>query len=307
MNKILIIDDAHPVLLESFETEDVHYLPNINTEQLALEIVDTDVLIVRSKLHLNQTWLKKAKKLKLIGRLGSGMDNIDVNYANKKGIVCLNAAEGNRDAVAEQCIAMMISIIANVHKSALEMRAGQWNRTKNSGRELSTMTVGIIGYGNVGQALAKRLSVFGCKVIAYDKYKEITSEFAEAVSLAQLQDEADIVSLHVPLNNSTLNMINDSFIQRMKRPFYLLNLARGEVVNSTALVSALESGKILGAGLDVFENENINTLTDLQQHNFDFLRYHPKVIFTPHIAGLTAESYFKLSVVLAKKIKDILK
>ena len=281
----------------------IRYKPTILLEELKQELIDCDVLIMRSKLHFDAEWIDRSPRLKYIGRLGSGMDNINVQYAEQKGIKCFNAPEGNRNAVAEQCIGMLLSLLSNIHKSSLELKNGEWNRKTNSGQELSSMTLGIIGYGNVGTALAAKLKSFGCNILAYDLYKkDYADELVEEVSLEELQDRADIVSLHVPLNEYSFKMINKQFVDRMRKPFYLLNLSRGDVVQTECLIEGLKEEKILGLALDVFENENIKKLTDKQRDMFNYLQSNSNVIMTPHIAGLSSESYLKIAKVLAQKL-----
>jgi D-3-phosphoglycerate dehydrogenase len=305
---ILIIDETHPILIDMLASHNISYQPNISLNELKHELGNCDVLIMRSKLNFNSEWIDRAPKLKYIGRLGSGMDNIDVAYASKKGIKCLNAPEGNRNAVAEQGIGMLLSILSNIHKSSLELKEGEWNRHSNSGRELSNMTVGIIGYGNVGTALAKKLRGFGCRILAYDLYKSSYADSdIEEVTLAELQDQAEIVSLHVPLNKFSYKMINKQFVDRMSKPFYLLNLSRGDVVDTECLISGLKEEKILGLALDVFENETISKFTDSQRDMFNYLQSNPNVIMTPHIAGLTSESFVMIAKVLAQKLIEEIK
>jgi D-3-phosphoglycerate dehydrogenase len=260
---------------------------------------------MRSKLTFDKDWIDKAPSLECIGRLGSGMDNIDEQYAQSKGIACFNAPEGNRNAVAEHTIGVLLSLLANIAKSAAEVKHYIWDRKGNEGIELAELTVGVIGYGNVGSQLAKRLKGFGCTILAYDKFKTgFGNEVVEECSLETLQKEADIISIHVPLNQSSKNMINDVFIEQVRKPFYLLNMARGSVVDTKAVVNGLKSGKIRGCGLDVFENEKLETLSTVQREMFDYLANNEKVVFTPHIAGLTKNSYHKLSIVLANKILE---
>ena len=300
---ILIIDESHPILMDMLADHNIRYKPTILLEELKQELIDCDVLIMRSKLHFDAEWIDRSPRLKYIGRLGSGMDNINVQYAEQKGIKCFNAPEGNRNAVAEQCIGMLLSLLSNIHKSSLELKNGEWNRKTNSGKELSSMTLGIIGYGNVGTALAAKLKSFGCKILAYDLYKkDYADELVEEVSLEELQDRADIVSLHVPLNEYSFKMINKQFVDRMRKPFYLLNLSRGDVVQTECLIEGLKEEKILGLALDVFENENIKKLTDKQRDMFNYLQSNSNVIMTPHIAGLSSESYLKIAKVLAQKL-----
>jgi D-3-phosphoglycerate dehydrogenase len=291
------------VLLDLLQNEVVVYKPDITDFQLAKALKSATVLIMRSKLTLSKVWIDQAPKLQYIGRLGSGMDNIDVAYAESRGIVCENAPEGNRNAVAEQTMGMLLSLLANVPKASAEVAAGIWDRKGNQGVELQNLTVGIIGYGHVGSRLAEVLAPFGCRVLAYDKFVSgYGSESVQEVTLEVLQKEADIVSLHVPLNEYSREMINAKFVEEMKKPFYILNLSRGEVVNISNLIRGLETKKIAGAGLDVLPNEKLDNLTPEQQIEIKYLSSNQRVVLTPHIGGLTKDSYRKLAEVLGEKV-----
>lgn len=306
--RVLIIDDVHPLFLDEFSMHEVKYLPNISKAELSDTLNNAEVLVMRSKLNFDSSWIDKSPDLKVIGRLGSGMDNIDVDYAESKGIVCLNAPEGNRASVAEQTIGMMLSLFSNIVCSSKEVSQGVWDRKKNVGTELSSKTVGIIGYGNTGSALASRLIPFGCEILAYDLYKkDYGSDQVRESTLEYLWEQADVISLHIPLNDASYHLVNKEFIFNMKNDFYLFNLSRGDVVHTTDCLESLVSSKILGMGLDVYENENIGQLTDKQRIEFESLVNHPRVIMTPHIGGLTRESYKRLAQVLAAKIKSELK
>ena len=300
---ILVIDDVHSVLLDLLGDHSVRYLPKCSLYDLPALLLDTEILVLRSKLHFDKNWIDLAPNLKCIARLGSGMDNIDETYAQEKGITCVNAPEGNRNAVAEQTIGMMLSLLANVYKSTEEVKHKIWDRKGNEGIELGDLTVGIIGFGNVGSKLAKRLSGFDCRIMAYDKFKSgFGNNRVEECTLDRLQHEADIITLHVPLNASSAKMINNEFIDKMNKPFYLLNLARGGVVDTESIIKGIESKKIIGCGLDVFVNEKLETLTKNEEKWFNYLIKNPNVILTPHIGGLTSNSYYKLGTVLADKI-----
>lgn len=301
---ILIIDAVHEILLQKLATNSVMYAPNIAINDLEETLQNASVLILRSKLQLTKEWIDKAPKLKYIGRLGSGMDNIDVAYAESKGITCHNAPEGNKNAVAEQTMAMLLSLLSNIPRASAELAAGQWNRKSNQGIELRNLTVGIIGYGHVGSRLAELLAPFGCQILAYDKFiAGFGSQLVREVSLQELQMHADVVTLHVPLNEFSDEMINHSFITAMKKPFYLLNLSRGRVVKIFDLINGLERKKITGVGLDVLPNEKLETYTQNEQSELTYLVKNKKVILTPHIAGLTVDSYQQLSVVLGDKLR----
>ena len=300
---ILVIDEVHEVFFEKLEGSTINYSPNITIEELPDALTNATILVLRSKLMLDKKWIDLAPKLQVIGRLGSGMDNIDLAYANQKGIACLNAPEGNRNAVAEQTIGMMLGLVTHTVKSNNEIGQGKWLRRENQGLELKNLTVGIIGYGNVGKELAYKLRVFGCDVIAYDKYlKNFRDDFVREVTLEELQQKSDVITLHVPLNESSKNMVNRGFIDSVSKPFYLLNLSRGQVVNIPDLILHLKSGKVLGAGLDVLPNENLSSYTEKEKKELELLNQNDKVILTPHTGGLTKDSFKLLAEVLANKI-----
>ena len=309
MKRILILDKAHPILEEKLLEAgfEIDLNPTITREELLEVISQYQALIVRSKLLIDKELIDRAENLKVIGRIGAGMDAIDVDYAEKKGIACINSPEGNRDAVGEHCLGLLLSLFNKICISDMQVRKGLWLREDNRGLEIKGKTIGIIGYGNMGRSFAQRLSGFDCRVIAYDKYKtNFSDEYAKEVSLSTLFAESDILSLHTPLTEETRFMINKDFIQQFKKPFYLLNTSRGKVVNTKDLIEALNEGKILGAGLDVleyeaFSNELQNTPSELQD-----LFSRNNVVLTPHVAGWTVESNYKLSYFLAKKIVEAL-
>lgn len=300
---ILIIDEVHEIFLEKLKGHKIIYAPNITLEELPEQLEFATILVLRSKLILDKSWIDRAPKLKLVGRLGSGMDNINQDYAKKKGIICLNAPEGNRNAVAEQTIAILLSLLTNVVKSNNEIKDRKWLRKDNEGIELKNLTLGIIGYGNVGQTLAAKLNVFGCKILAYDRFlNNFGDEFAQEVTLEELQHQSDIISLHVPLNEFSDNMVDLEFMNRVSKPFYLLNLSRGKVVNTADLILKLKEGKVLGAGLDVLPNENLNSYNENENEEFSFLTRSENVILTPHTGGLTKDSFKLIAEALADKV-----
>lgn len=304
IKKILIVDDLHPLFkLEAealgFQVDDN---PDFNLKQTLAVIADYQGLVIRTKFKVDKTVLDAAINLKFIARAGAGMDNIDEAYANQKGVVCINAPEGNRDAVAEHAIAMLLSLMNNIRYSDIEIRNGVWNREANRGYELSGKTVAIIGYGNNGKQMAKKLHGFGVTLIAYDKYKTgFSDEFVREVSMEEIVKLADVLSLHIPLTAQTKQMVDDEYLFHFKKPFFFLNTARGEIVNTQALLNAIQKGKVLGAGLDVLETEKFPALA--QQSWYQALAANKKVLLTPHIAGWTFESYRKISEVLAEKLK----
>jgi len=302
-HRILVIDDVHSVLLEKLAAYSVNYMPTIAVDALEDALQEATILVMRSKLNVTAEWIDRAPNLKLIARLGSGMDNIDVNYATAKGVHCINAPEGNRNAVAEQAVGMMLMLLSNVYKGDREISERVWDRKGNEGRELRNLTVGIIGYGNVGSRLAELLVGFGCEILAYDLYKHGfgTSQVKE-VSLAELQNQSDIVSIHVPLTPISKNMVNQEFIDRMKKPVVILNLARGAVVNISALIYGIKNGKVLGAGLDVLPNEKLETLSKKEIELLSYLSDSKVVVMSPHIGGITRDAYILLAEVLADKI-----
>lgn len=302
---ILAIDDLHPVFHEKLRAaghiveEDL----SISKEELIRQIPSYQVLAVRSKFYIDESLLDAMPEGFIIARAGAGMDNIDEDYAKRKKIKLLNAPEGNRDAVAEHAIGMLLSLIRNIIKSNNEIRQNTWLREENRGYELKGKTFGIIGYGNTGKALAKKLSGFEMKVIAYDKYLSSYSDaYAEEVSIKRIQEEADIISLHVPLTSETSHMINRHFFDTLSKKPFLINTARGKVIKTSDLIEAIKLGKVLGVGLDVLENERINTLGEEEKRVFEWLNSSDKVVLSSHIAGWTYESYERISEVLVQKL-----
>lgn len=305
--KILIADSMHPSLFNMLETQgwDYAYHPEYRREDIINALPEYEGLFIRSKTFVDKEVMQHAKKLRFIARAGAGLDLIDLDVAKELGIEVFHAGEGNRDAVAEHMLGMLLGLLANIVKADKEVRNGIWDREGNRGVELMTKTVGLIGYGNNGGATAKRLSGFGCKVLAYDKYRDnYGDQFAEEASLEDIMREADILSLHIPLTDETKYLIDEKFIEGFAKPFYLMNLSRGKVANLNAVVDGLKSGKVIGACLDVLENEKLKTLTEDQQAIFDYLISSNRVVLTPHIGGWTHESYVRINEVLLRQIKD---
>ncbi|GAB3751549.1 2-hydroxyacid dehydrogenase [Spirosoma pomorum] len=304
---ILIADEMHPSLFAMLDEAGFtyEYQPKITRHELLEKLASFSGLIIRSKTTIDEELLTQAPKLKVIGRAGAGLDLIDLNAVTARGIQVFHAGTGNRDAVGEQAVGMLLALLANIVKADREVRNGIWDREGNRGYELGSLTVGLIGYGNNGQATARRLSGFGCRVLAYDKFRsDYGDQYAQEASQEQIMAKADIVSLHIPLTNETRMMINDTFIEQMAKPFYLMNVARGEITSLSALVRGLETGKVRGACLDVLENEKLNKLTPEQQTSFDYLRQSDRVILTPHIAGWTHESYVRINEVLVQQLVE---
>lgn len=310
MKRILIVDDVHEVFMDIMNKQGFSctYLPDISRAE-AMKILDEyQGLIVRSKFLITEEVLGAGSRLEFIGRAGAGMDNIDLEATERAGISCFNAPEGNRDAVAEHTLGLLLGLSNKLVKSDHEVRDQVWNRSGNRGVEIGGKTIAIIGYGHMGSSFARRLQGFGCRVIAYDKYKHgFTDGFAEEVSLDYLMKEADILSIHVPLTAKTKAMVSADFITRFEKPFYYLNTSRGETQKMADVLQALRSGKILGAGLDVLENEKFPLKGPAELDWFTGLAALENVIFSPHTAGWSVESYFKISKVLAEKILDFYK
>ena len=308
MPKILFIDSNHPkmheVLLEKGFVCDLFYDKPV--EELKKLIPDYDGIVIRSKFKITKEIIDAAPNLKCIARAGAGMENIDADYAKKKGIACVSAPEGNRHAVAEHALGMLLMLFNNLKKADSEVREGKWRREENRGTELGGKTIGIIGYGNTGSAFAKLLSGFDTSILVYDKYKKnFGSDKIKESSPEEIFEKADILSLHIPLTEETDYLVSDSYINKFKKNIYLINTARGKCVNTKDLVNNLESGKVLGACLDVLEYEDVSfEKIDLQKlpEPMNYLARSNKVILSPHIAGWTHESNLKIAEVLAGKI-----
>lgn len=291
--KILIIDHFHEDFLQMLNRvpAKVVYVPDIQRDGVKEELGDTDILIMASKVKVDEELVQYAPKLKLVLRGGVGMDHIDLELLKGKGIMAKNTAGGNANAVAEQTVCMMLMLLHHVGKADKEVRKFQWLREENRGMELKEKTVGIIGYGNTGSTLARRLSGFSCRIIAYDKYRSFYgSNLVEEVEFEQVIAESDIISLHVPLTEETHYWMNHDFFAKLPRPILLLNLARGPIVHLPSLLDALDSGIVTGAALDVLENEKMDKLTPAQRGWYENLFARENVVLTPHIGGWSIES-----------------
>lgn len=305
--KILIVDDLHEVLFEKLDhpSLELHYHPDITKEESEQIIHDFDGLITRSKFAVDRTFMKRAPKLRFIAKPTAGIDNIDEEAAKELGITLISSNAGNCDAMAEHMLSMLLCLMNNLNRADQQVRAGQWLREANRGHELKGKTVAIIGYGHNGQAMAQKLSGFGVKVIAYDKYKTGFSDaYAQEVSMEEVVRQADVLSLHIPLTRETRGMVDDEYFLHFRKPIFLLMGARGGIVDMDAAVRALESGKIIAAAFDVLPVEKFPQLED--QPWFQRLRVLDNVLFTPHVAGWTFESYYKLAVVLSDKVLTFL-
>ena len=303
--KILLLDKNHPLITEQLSEKGFVLEEDFSSsyEQVLEKIHLYESIIIRSRIPLDAHFLEKAKNLKFIARVGAGMENIDTAKAQELGVKLINSPEGNKDAVAEHVIGTLLVLMNCLFISSNEVKNGIWLREENRGEEILGKTFGIIGYGNMGKAVARRLSGFGCKTIFYDIKPNLSDEFATQVSLQELQENADILSLHTPLTEDTLYMIDEEFISKMKKNFYFINTARGKNLKTSALVNALKSGKIKGACLDVLEYEK-TSFENLETKNEDleYLLNSEKAIITPHIAGWTHESKIKLAQVIVDKI-----
>lgn len=306
MNKgrILVVDDLHPVFKQAatemgYEVDDQ---PLISRKETLEVIRNYQGIAVRTKFLIDRELLDLGINLKFVARAGAGLDNIDEAYASQKGIQLLNAPEGNRDAVAEHALGMLLSLMNNFRRADMEIRNGIWDREGNRGYELKGKSVGIIGYGHMGQSFARRLSGFGVHVMAYDKYKTgFSDEFAKEVSMEEIVKFSDVLSLHIPLTSETRQMVNEEYFFHFRKPIFFINTARGEVVDTKAVMDAIRRGKILGAGLDVLQTEKFPALG--QQDWYAELAQSDKVLLTPHIGGWTFDSYRKISEVLAEKLQ----
>ena len=303
--KILLLDENHPLISEQLlEKKFVLEEDFISSYEQVLEKIDKyEGVIIRSRIPLDARLLEKGKNLKFIARVGAGMENIDVSKAQELGIKLINSPEGNRDAVAEHCLGMLLVLMNRLFISANEVKNNIWLREENRGEEIKGKTFGLIGYGNMGKALAKRLLGFGCEVIFYDIKPNLSDGFAKQVSLEELQADADILSLHIPLNDKTHYIIDEKFISEMKKNFYFINTSRGKNVKTSALIEGIKSGKVKGACLDVLEYEK-SSFENLELENDDlqYLLNSEKVIVTPHIAGWTHQSKIKLAQTIVDKI-----
>lgn len=306
--KILHLDKNHELLINQLnEIGYANHEDYISSKiEIETKILKYDGIIIRSRFSIDRQFLDAATNLKFIGRVGAGLENIDCDYAEQKGVILFNAPEGNRNAVGEHSLAMLLSLFNKLNKADQEVRQGQWNREDNRGIELDGKTVGLIGYGNMGKAFAKKLRGFDVEVLCYDIKANVGDNNCKQVSLEELQSKADVLSLHTPQTELTLNMVNAEFINAFKKPFWLINTARGKSVVTADLVEALKNKKILGAGLDVLEYEKSsfeNLFTSDLPKAFQFLIQSQNVILSPHVAGWTIESKEKLAQTIVDKIK----
>ena len=307
MIKVLHLDENHEILengLAKIGFKNVFDFKS-NKKEITKKIEKFHGLVIRSRIPIDEDIIDHAKNLKFIARVGSGTENIDIEYAKKRGITILSAGEGNANAVGEHTLSLILSLFNNIIKANNEINNNVWQREENGGIELENKTVGIIGYGKTGKNFAKKLAGFNVKVLCNDIIENIADDYAEQVSIDEIQSKCDIISLHTDLNKLSKHLVNTQFIDNCKKPFYLINTSRGQCVKTSDLILGIKTGKILGACLDVIENESSSFENFKQDSYLDFLKKSEKVILTPHVAGWTFESKLKLSQIILKKIKDL--
>lgn len=309
--KVIFLDSTHPILYEKMTDLgfDVIFDFESSESELLHKISDIEGIIIRSRIKITKRIIDHAPALKFIGRVGSGLENIDVMYAKSKGIHCLNSPEGNRDAVAEHALGMLLCLSNNILKSDKEVREGKWIREENRGIEISGKTIAIIGFGNMGSAFAQRLQGFNCRILSYDKYKKnYAPDYVIESNMPFIFDNADVISFHIPYNTETHDLINDAYIKQYKKQITIINTSRGKILNTSDLINSIESNKVRGACLDVLEFESTD-LKNLPKNEWPIamkkLAKMNNVVLSSHIAGWTHESNIKLSEILANKISDL--
>ncbi len=307
---IIVTAKAHPVLMDTLQEKgyEVLYAPEITYDELSKIVENATGLVVTTRIKIDSAILDKAASLRWIGRLGSGLELIDLDYAASKNILCISSPEGNRNAVAEHALGLLLNLTNNISKSQAEVRNGQWIRDENRGTELNGKTIGIIGYGNTGAAFTKLLLAFNVTVLAYDKYKYgFGNANIKEANLEQVCRYADVISFHLPLTEETRHMADEDFFNALLQKPYIINTSRGKVLKTSALIKALQEQQVKGAALDVLENEDISNLNEKEKQEFDFLKNRPDVLITPHIAGYSAEAFYKMSEILLQKLGIMVK
>lgn len=306
--KVLFIDTAHEELKLRLETQGFQcdYFSKFERKDFLRIINEYIGIIVRSKVKIDKEFLSSCTNIKFIGRVGAGMENIDIETAKDMGIICLNSPEGNRDAVGEHAIGMLLTLFNNLLTADPEVRRGKWIREGNRGYEIGGKTIGIIGYGNTGKATAKKLSGFDAEVIAYDKYKSgFTDQYVKEATMNDIFSKCDILSLHIPLTEETYSLVNIEYLDKFSKPIYIINTSRGKVLNTADLITKLDEGKVKGACLDVLEYEGLSFEDVDLPSDFEELVSRKNVVLSPHIAGWTHESNYKMAVTIAKKVESL--
>ncbi|GGG42664.1 NAD(P)-dependent oxidoreductase [Hymenobacter glacieicola] len=311
MSLCLVIDEMHPNLPDLLQPlgVELHYRPDLKAAEVpaALAAHPYDGLIVRSKVRVTAELLARGPALRYVCRAGAGVDNIDEEALAAAGVSLLNAPEGNRDAVGEYAVGLLLALFRNIVRADREVRAGQWRREANRGEEIGGKTIGLLGYGHMGKAFARRLQAFDCTVLAYDHDPGVeANHHATLVSRAELQARAEVLSVHIPYSAANHHFVNEEFLAGFRQPLWLLNTARGEVLDHAALVRGLQAGQLRGAALDVLENEKLATLSPEQRARFAYLAAAPNVVLSPHVGGWSFQSYERINTVLARKLRDFL-
>lgn len=304
-NKVIITGRAHPVLQQTFSERGYNtiYAPDISYEDLKEQIGSAVGIVLTTRITVDQTLIDAAPHLQWIGRLGSGMELVDVPYAESKGILCVSSPEGNRNAVAEHLLGMLLMLFKKINIATDQLKRGIWERNANRGTELSGKTVGIIGFGNTGSSFARLLQPFNVTVLAYDKYKaDFAHDYIKEASLEQVCKYADVISFHVPLTDITHHMFDKNLLSIIERSPVIINTSRGRVIDTSSLIEGLKSGTISGACLDVLENEKLYTHDQEEKEQLSWLLQQPNVIITPHIAGYSDEAFLKMATVLLHKL-----
>lgn len=307
MNSVVFIDSCHANMEEAFAAKNFEVIRgyNLSDDELDGPLRSATGIIIRSRFPIDQEFLHKYPNLQFIGRFGAGLENIDLDAAKQLGISCYNAPEGNRKAVAEHALGLLLNLVNHIKRADLEVHQGLWKRAENTGIEISNMTVGIIGCGQMGSAFSEVLNLLGAEVLAYDKYAQLNFPFVRQTSLEEVLERSNTISLHLPLNEETQYFFNLELLEKIKNPFWFINTSRGKIAQTKAVVEGLKSGKILGAGLDVLEYEKASftsAFDDPINEDLSELLEFNNVITTPHVAGWSKESFEKMGKVLSEKI-----